>query len=286
MKELVVISGKGGAGKTSVLAALAGLAQNKVVVDCDVDAADLHLIFSPEVRKTFDFVGGKKASIVSEKCVGCGRCVEVCKFGAVSDSFKIDPVSCEGCGACYFQCPVSAIDFTPAVSGRWYESDTRFGKLVHARLGVAEENSGKLVSEIKSYARDIAEKEGCSLVLCDGSPGVGCAVIASVSCADMALVVIEPTLSGIHDAARVFELARRFGVTLAACVNKFDLNLRLTAEIRSFCEKNSAEVVGEIPYSKDFVAAMNAKKTVVEFNPESPAAREIKKMWKIISQKL
>jgi MinD superfamily P-loop ATPase len=192
-KELVIISGKGGTGKTSIVSSFATLAKNKIMVDCDVDAADLHLILKPEIIKTTEFFSGKKAEIIKEKCIQCGRCIEVCRFDAISSDFVVNEIGCEGCGTCFYQCPAGAVKFEQTKSGDWFESDTRFGKLIHAKLGIAEENSGKLVSEIRNYARLLAHREGQDLIIVDGSPGIGCPVIASISGASLVVVVTEPT---------------------------------------------------------------------------------------------
>jgi MinD superfamily P-loop ATPase len=278
MKELVVISGKGGTGKTSIVASLSALAKNLVMVDCDVDAADMHLILHPEIEKTIEFYGGKQAEILSELCNKCGRCIEVCRFDAISDDFIVDGIKCEGCGACYFNCPHNAIKFEQVKSGEWFESNTRFGKLIHAKLGIAEENSGKLVSEIRNYARLVAHRNNNDLIIADGSPGIGCPVIASISGATLVLIVTEPTLSGIHDAERVVKLADHFKIPVCVCINKYDLNFDLTKQIEEFCGKNNIEVVGEIPYSKEFTEAMIKGLSVVEYS-NSEVSGKIKTMW-------
>lgn len=306
MKELVIISGKGGTGKTSITASLANLAENKVMVDCDVDAADLHLILKPEIQKTTDFYAGKTAEINPELCTKCGRCIEVCRFNAVrsgsvengndefsfskthsiSKDFIVDEISCEGCGTCFYQCPANAIKFEQVKSGEWFESDTRFGKLIHAKLGIAEENSGKLVSEIKNHARLLAKQNNSELIIVDGSPGIGCPVIASISGAHLVVIVTEPTLSGIHDAERVLKLTQHFKIPASICINKYDLNLELTKKIEDFCKDKSIELVGKIPYDKVFTQAMINEQTIVEYAPDGEVSTRIKEMWNIISSKL
>jgi len=289
MKELVIISGKGGTGKTSITASLAALAEKAVVVDCDVDAADMHLVLEPEIQEKHYFFGGKEASIKENLCAQCGKCLEVCKFDAVkydqNNKFKIDEIACEGCGVCFKFCPADAITFEEKLSGEWYISKTRFGTLIHAKLGVAEENSGKLVSRIRNQARLSAKREGAELIIADGSPGIGCPVIASISGADAVLIVIEPTLSGIHDFKRVLELTRHFKIPACVCVNKFDLNEELTEEVEIFCEQNSIEIVGKIPYNKVFTEAMIKKLTIVEYSDDF-VSKEIKNMWKKLKNRL
>jgi len=285
VKELVIISGKGGTGKTSITASLAALAQNMVMVDCDVDAADMHLILKPEIEIKNDFYGGKSAAINQESCIKCGKCKDICKFDAVTNDFIIDGVKCEGCGVCYHFCPVNAIKFEEKLSGEWYESNTRFGKLVHAKLGVAEENSGKLVTKIRNHARLVAHKNNCNLIIVDGSPGIGCPVIASISGASLVLIVTEPTLSGIHDAERVFELTKHFKIQACICINKYDINLELTKKIEIFCTENKIELIGKIPYSKDFTNAQIKELTLIEYS-DGEVSKEIKNIWNKLENKL
>lgn len=286
MKELVIISGKGGTGKTSITATFATLAQNKVMVDCDVDAADLHLILKPAIEKTTEFYSGKTAEIQLELCLNCGRCIEVCRFDAIFDDFVIDPIKCEGCGTCFYQCPANAIKFEQNKSGDWFESNTRFGKLIHAKLGIAEENSGKLVSEIRNHARIVAHKNQNDLIIVDGSPGIGCPVIASISGAHLVVIVTEPTLSGIHDAKRVLELTQHFKIPACLCINKFDLNLELSGQMEEFCKEKGVELVGKVPYDKVFTQAMIKEQSIVEYQPEGQVSVKIKEMWNKISSKL
>ncbi len=278
MKEIVVISGKGGTGKTSIVASFSALAKNHVMVDCDVDAADMHLILHPEIEKTVEFYSGKQAEILPEQCKKCGRCIEVCKFDAVNSDFTVDEIKCEGCGTCYFNCPHNAIKFEQVKSGEWFESNTRFGKLIHATLGIAEENSGKLVSEIRNHARLVAKQNNNELILTDGSPGIGCPVIASISGAHLVLIVTEPTMSGIHDAKRVLELTQHFKIFAAVCINKHDLNPELTAQIEEFCFENKIKIAGKVPYSKEFTKAMIEGLSVVEYS-NSEVSEKIKDMW-------
>ncbi len=295
MKELVVISGKGGTGKTSIVASFAALAQSKVLADCDVDAADLYLVLEPEIEHTEDFSGGKRAGIITEKCVGCGACYEACRFEAVkrktdpdevvSMSFKIDPISCEGCGVCVRVCPVDAIAFEPAINGQWYSSITRHGPMVHARLGIAQENSGKLVSLVRNHAKKIAEENKLELVIIDGSPGIGCPVIASIAGADLVLVVTEPTQSGQHDLQRVSELTRHFGIKSMVCVNKWDLNPDVTADIEAQAQQNGVVVAGRVRYDNAVTEAQIKKLSVVEYSTNG-VAEDIRKLWRTVSSVL
>jgi MinD superfamily P-loop ATPase len=279
MKELVVVSGKGGTGKTSIVASFAALAKNAVLADCDVDAADLHLLLDPDIKQTHDFSGGKLAAVVAEKCIGCGRCREVCNFDAVrfdgprnemvEKTYTIDPTSCEGCGVCVHFCPVNAIEFEDAVNGQWYVSETRFGYMVHARLGVAQENSGKLVSLIRKKAKQIAVERGNKMIIVDGPPGIGCPVIASITGADLVVAVTEPTLSGRHDVERVADLTKHFGIPTAICVNKCDVNMELATEIHNAAEKWNLKTVGDIPYDPAVTKAQVAGMSIIEYSDGS-----------------
>ena len=287
MKELVVISGKGGTGKTSLTACFAAMAENKVMCDADVDAADLHLLLKPEIQRQTDFIGGNTAVIVSDRCTGCGICRDMCRFDAVAEDlagkFVIDPLDCEGCGVCVDFCPEKAIDFPENTCGQWFVSDTRFGPMVHARLGLAEENSGKLVTLIRQEARAIAEKANLGLIITDGPPGVGCPVIASIGGAAAILIVAEPTVSGMHDMDRAAELAMHFKVPGMVCVNKYDLNPEKTAEIERHAARYHMDVVGRIPFDPAFTYAMVEGRTVVEYAPEAEVSLKLKEIWKKIA---
>jgi MinD superfamily P-loop ATPase len=288
LKELVVISGKGGTGKTSIVASFAALAENAVLADCDVDAADLHLVLGPEVKQTSDFSGGKQASIVTQKCIGCGRCMDLCRFGAISfdgpandlvaRTFVVDPISCEGCKVCVQFCPVDAIEFKDSINGQWFISDTRFGPMVHARLGIAEENSGKLVTLIRKEAKRIADEQGKDLIIVDGSPGIGCPVIASIAGADLVLIVTEPTLSGKHDLERVAELARGFNIPILVCINKADINPEVANEIEADSKKHQTKPADRISYDNAFTQAQIAQSSVVEYG-KGVVCEEVKALW-------
>lgn len=282
MKEIVIISGKGGTGKTTITAAFAALAKNKVMADCDVDAADLHLILSPEIQHEEDFYSGKTAFIRENDCTECGKCVEVCQFDAISPNFVVDPVACEGCGVCVYFCPVDAIDFNENLSGHWFISNTRFGPMVHARLGIAEENSGKLVTLVRRQAKLLAEEQKADYIIVDGAPGIGCPVISSITGANAVLVVTEPTLSGRHDLERVVSLAAgHFQIPTFVCVNKFDLNEEMTDQIEKFCQEMNIGFVGKIGYDTIVTDAMVQAKTIVEFS-DGVIAKEIGLMWEKI----
>jgi MinD superfamily P-loop ATPase len=285
MKQLVIISGKGGTGKTIISASFASLALNKAMADCDVDAANLYLLLRPEIIETHQFSGGKQARINQEECTGCGECIEVCRFDAISKSnsedIVIDPLSCEGCAVCSHICPPSAIKMEDAISGELFISKTSYGPFVHARLGIGEESSGKLVSEVRKKAKDIAEKENLEYVIIDGPPGIGCPVIASLSGTDLALIITEPSISGIHDMKRVIETASHFNTKTACCINKFDINLQNTAKIENWCKKNSIPLLGKIPFDPKVTEAMVKTIPLLEYG-ESPASGEIKKIWQKI----
>ena len=286
MKELIVISGKGGTGKTSVIASFASLAERKVLCDADVDAADLHLILHPQVRMRANFKSGHTAEIDENKCTECGQCLDLCKFGAISDDFKVNPIDCEGCGVCVYFCPEKAIDFPENTCGEWFVSDTRFGPMVHARLGIAEENSGKLVSLVRQESKKLADEKNIDLILTDGPPGVGCPVIASIGGASAVLVVAEPTLSGIHDMERVIQLAKHFKVPAMVCINKFDLNRDLTRDIEAFAEGEGLSCLGQIPFDPIFTEAMVQGQTIFEYNTESEAGLAIRRIWENLSKHL
>jgi MinD superfamily P-loop ATPase len=285
MKELVIISGKGGTGKTSVAASLAVLAGRSVVADCDVDAADLHLILTPRVRERREFRSGNTAVIREPDCTGCGECLSLCRFDAVRKRegpggtavFAVDPASCEGCGVCVRFCPPAAVDFPERVSGEWMVSDTRAGPMVHARLNIAAENSGKLVSTVRREARRIAGEEGLALILVDGPPGIGCPVIASVTGASQVLIVTEPTVSGEHDLERVLALARHFKIPASVCVNKWDLNAGMTEQMERQAERAGARIAGRIRYDPSVTAAQMQEQAVVEI--PSPCAQDVRSVW-------
>jgi MinD superfamily P-loop ATPase len=280
MKQLTILSGKGGTGKTTTTASLAVLARNAVLADCDVDAPDLHMLLHPEVIKTQEFKGSKLAVIDKTKCDNCGFCREKCRFDAITEAIEVDPIACEGCGVCAAICPADAITMIERVSGYAYISKTKYGFMAHAVLNPGEANSGKLVTLVRQNARILSEKENSDLILIDGPPGIGCPVIASVTGVDVGLVVTEPTMSGIHDLERALQLLAHFNVTPLVAVNMHDINLDNTEKILRFCEENSIKVVGRIPFNPKVTEAMVNGKTIVEYAPESDVTKEIANIWK------
>jgi MinD superfamily P-loop ATPase len=283
MRELVVMSGKGGTGKTSLAAALGVLAgAEAVVADCDVDAADLHLLYRPVGGTVREFRGGKKARIDPDRCVACGVCFGGCRFDAIREengAFVVDATSCEGCSVCRHLCPEGAVTMIEARSGVWSVAKSRFGNwFVHARLDIGGENSGKLVARVKQEARRIAEENGIPLVLIDGPPGIGCPAISSISGAGHVLVVTEPTRSGAHDLARLVDLIESFGVEASCVVNKWDVNPEVAGEIERFCGAHRIEVLARIPYDPAFSNALRDGRTLVETN-ETKLVEVIVRIW-------
>ena len=282
MKELIVISGKGGTGKTSLLAAFASLAKNKVLCDADVDAADLHLITDPDILERHHFEAGHRASIDVSRCTACGLCRDLCRWDAIDEGYNVSPIRCEGCGVCVYFCPEKAVDFPLKTCGEWYASETRFGPMVHAMLGIAEENSGKLVTLVRQQAKKLAEDRGLDLILTDGPPGVGCPVIASIGGAHAVLMITEPTVSGKHDLERVAQLAYHFNVPAMVCVNKADINSESAGEIEKFVKEKDLYFLGQIPFDPIFTKAMVQGQTIFEYNGNSEAGQMIKQIWEKI----
>ena len=293
MIELVVCSGKGGTGKTSVAADLAALAGDFVLADCDVDAANLHLVLEPEIERTQPFLAGHLAIIQDEACLACGDCHDLCRFEAIEKiehagdvRYRVDPLACEGCGVCVHFCPVDAIDFPERLCGEWHVSRTRFGPLVHARLHVGAANSGKLVTLVRQQARLLAERTGADRLLVDGPPGIGCPTSAALTGADAALLVTEPSLSGLHDLARILEMTRHFDIPSMVCINKYDLSPQVGQRIEEHCRENGISVVGRIPYEPQVNEAQAAGLSLIEYAPESKAAGEIRAIWQRIERNL
>ncbi len=283
MKEITLISGKGGTGKTSLAGSFAALSSKAVFTDCDVDAANLSLILRPVIQETHEFIASKIASIRKEECSRCGLCLELCRFGAISEDFVVDPISCEGCGFCYYACPEEAIDYTDVVSGKWFISQTPYGPLVHARLGVAEENSGRLVTLVRNRAKEMGRDENLDLIITDGPPGIGCPVIASLAGANTALIVTEPSLSGVHDLERVLAVCRHFGVFASVCINRSDLDEENTQKIEKYCSQQAVPVVGKVPFDKVVTEAMVEGLSVVEFS-DGRVSKAIKEIWEKITK--
>lgn len=286
MREVVIISGKGGTGKTSLTAAFAHLAKNKVICDLDVDAPDLHILLNPQVKHEEAFVSGHIAIIDQDRCTGCGTCLEMCRFGAVIDrgvTCSINPLDCEGCKVCVVFCPEKAIDFPDRHCGTWYKSQTRFGPMIHAQLFPGQENSGLLVSRLKKEARLEAEKIGADLLLCDGSPGIGCPVISSLSQAHLAVIVTEPTPSGVHDLKRVAKLCEHFRIQVAVVVNKHDLNLEHTKNIEDLCQEKGYTLVGLLPHDPMVTEAMVQHKAITEYN-DTNFGDQVRKIWETITK--
>jgi len=286
IKELIVLSGKGGTGKTSLLGAFASLATDKVLCDADVDAADLYLILEPEIRKRQDFQEGHRAVIDQDRCTECGLCRDLCRFHAISPDFKVDPIECEGCGVCVHFCPVDAIDFPTKTCGELFISETRCGPMVHARLGIAEDNSGKLVTLTRKEARELAKNRDLGLILTDGPPGLACPVIASIAGATAVLIVTEPTLSGHHDMDRVVELANHFEIPASICVNKYDLNPDMTGVIEQYAKERGLPILGRIPFDPIFTKAMVQNRTVIEYDGRSQAAQALRDIWEEVISSL
>lgn len=288
VQELAVISGKGGTGKTSIVASFAALSRNSVLADCDVDAANLHLVLDPHILRRNEFMGGKRARVKPGHCTACGKCEELCRFdaiffdgpgnGVVEKTFRVDPAACEGCGVCAWFCAEGAMEFGPVVNGEWFLSETRHGPMVHAKLWVAEENSGKLVSTVRTNAKSIAEERGLELVLIDGSPGIGCPVIASVTGATLVLAITEPTLSGLHDLKRVAELTRHFGIPTLVCINKWDLNPEVCEQIEDWARGRGLGLAGRVRYDQAFTEAQIGGMAVVEYGQDG-CATDLRAVW-------
>ena len=268
------------------MAAFASLAKTKVLCDADVDAADLHLITNPRIIRRNDFQAGNTAVINNDLCTECGLCREMCRWDAIGDSYEVNSIGCEGCGVCVHFCPETAIEFPENTCGEWFVSDTRCGPMVHARLGIAEENSGKLVTLVRQEARKLANDRNIGLILTDGPPGVGCPVIASIGGASAVLIVTEPTVSGKHDMKRVVQLAAHFNIPALVCVNKFDLNLELTREIETYAEEKGIVCLGRIPFDQIFIKAMIQAQTILEYNTDSKAGQATKEIWQRLSTEL
>jgi MinD superfamily P-loop ATPase len=281
--EIAVISGKGGTGKTTVCAALGYIADEVVMADCDVDAPDLHILLNPSIKEETNFIASKIAVIDDTKCTECGLCEQACRFKAISNS-TIDPISCEGCSVCELVCPEDAIQMVDRQSGHLYDSDTRIGHMAHAKLLPGEGNSGRLVTEVRKLASKIANENEIPIVLIDGSPGIGCPVIATLTGIKLGIIVTEPTMSGIHDMQRVLELMKRFRVTATVIINKFDLNLENTEDIERFCAENGVTVLGRIKFDPIMTKSMVAAQTLPEFAPDHEITLLLRKIWRQVNE--
>jgi len=300
VKQLVILSGKGGTGKTSVAAAFAHLAMEgssrvrAVLADADVDAANLELVLDPQPLETHEFIGGSVAVIDADKCTNCGNCAQVCRFDAISPCLpvtgspchKVDPIACEGCAACVYQCPEEAIHMAPQLAGHWFRSDSRYGPLFHAALRPAQENSGKLVTLVKQQARLLALDGGYDAVIVDGPSGIGCPVISAAAGADLALIVAEPTAAGIHDMARVLATAAHFRVPALVCINKADIYPEGTARIEAYCFEHGVKIVGRIPFDATVTQAMVQGQPATAYQPDSSASRALSEVWQRIAARL
>ncbi len=291
--RIAVASGKGGTGKTSLTASFASLSEDGVLADCDVDAADLHLLTDPENKNGGLFSGGSIATIDQDKCTSCGRCYEECRFDSIIEEkkdeelrYEIDEVECEGCGVCDIVCPEDAVEIEDAINGEWFISETRFGEMSHAKLGIAEENTGRLVTLVKENAEGLGSAEN-DMTLIDGAPGTGCPVIASLTGSDYAVVVTEPTVSGIHDMERVLDVTEHFGIRSGIVINKADLNEEMTERLEKIAKEGDVEVLGKIPYDNAFTDAQMEGLSVVEYvkedNSISSAMRDI---WKKVEGRI
>ena len=293
MKQILILSGKGGSGKTSVSASLAHLAHQDtlrtVLADADVDAANLELLLSPTILEEHEFIGGKTASINPELCIGCGICQSVCRFDAVlenNDLYSIDPVACDGCASCMHQCPVDAITLEAQKAGTWFRSECRFGPLFHAALLPAQDNSGKLVALVKQQARQLAELEEYPLMIADGPPGIGCPVIAAMSGVDLALIIAEPSLAGVHDMQRAVEITQHFRIPVVVCINKADIYLEGSELIAAYCQEQGIDLVGKIPFDSQVTEAMVNGQPITVYMPDAPAAVELAKLWAALKSRI
>jgi MinD superfamily P-loop ATPase len=287
MDEITILSGKGGTGKTTLAAALTSIAKNTVFCDNDVDAANLHLILQPKVKEKYTFDSGWVVNVNEEKCNDCRICLDYCRFDAISynekEKIQINLFQCEGCRLCERICPMKAITSVKNKNNYWYVSDTRFGTLVHARLGPGEENSGKLVTQVRKKAAEIATNTSAGFIINDGPPGIGCPVISALTGTNKVLIVIEPTLSGLHDAQRLVDLIYMFNIKIYAVINKYDINKKVTRKIEKYLQGNNIPVIGKIPFNTDLVKTMIYKKTIVEYKPESEITGIIRNIWQKIS---
>ena len=286
MKELVIVSGKGGTGKTTITASLTALASDPIIADCDVDAPNLHLLLGPDIQFSEEFIESKVAVINPELCTQCGVCESACKFDAISSTFQVDPILCEGCGVCFISCPVNAIEMQERLSGYIYTSKTNYGPMAHALLLPGESNSGKLVTRVRVLASKLAEKHERDLILTDGPPGIACAAIATITGASAGLVVTEPTVPAIHDLKRVLELFQHFRIPVMVLINKADLNIQKSKEITDYCQRNYIPLVGQMDYDLKMYEAVVAGRPIVEYAPSNKLSKALKAIWKRVEKQL
>lgn len=279
---MTVVSGKGGTGKTTALACFAALAENKVVADCDVDAANLYLVLHPDVIESGDFYGAKIAVRDDSLCQQCGECQRRCRFGAITTE-AVDELACEGCGICVLACPHQALQLQTISCGKWFLSNSQYGPMAHAKLLPGAESSGRLVSIVRQKAEDVALAQGLPLILIDGSPGIGCTTIAALADVDLALIVTEPSLSGIHDMQRTVELIGHFGIRAAVLINKADINQENTQRIRNYCAERGLDIVGELPYDETVTEALAKQVPLVEYQ-DGPVAKGLRQAWSRLEQ--
>jgi len=286
--EIAVISGKGGTGKSSISAAFATLSEEVVLADCDVDAANLYLLFNPTHEEDEVFISGQKAVIDYKICTNCGICLEYCRFDAISVSegrVEISEISCDGCVLCSRICPVTAIKMIPSDKSRLITGSFRNGKMVYGRLAPGEENTGKLVNMVREKAKKLSEKYSIKTIILDGPPGIGCPVISTITGADKVVIVTEPTISGLHDMQRALDIVRKFSLKAYVIINKFDLNSSMSNEIQRWCKENGVTVAGKLAFDPDMVEAMVQGKSITEFNPDLKISIAIKKIWnKLLKQ--
>jgi MinD superfamily P-loop ATPase len=286
MHELVVLSGKGGTGKTSLVGALSALAGNQVLCDADVDAADLHLLLEPTILERHDFYAGHRAVIREDACLKCGDCLNWCRFEAITEDFWVNPLLCQGCGVCRRLCPAEAVDFPENLCGEWFISETRLGPLVHARLGIAAENSGKLVALVRQEARRVAENQARGWIITDGPPGIGCPVIASLGDASAVLIVTEPSRSGQHDLKRIAALVEHFRLPSFVLVNKADLHWPSARAIRRFCDLKGYHFLGYLPFTPSFTQAQVEGKTILEYDNNERIKLVLVGLWEKLRQEI
>ena len=286
MKELVIVSGKGGTGKTSIAASLAALATNSIMADCDVDAPNLHLLLAPEIKSSEEFIEAKVAVIDSELCTGCGACEAACRFDAISPEFQVDPILCEGCGVCFISCPSNAIEMNDRLSGYIYSSETKYGPMAHALLLAGESNSGKLVTRVRQLASELAQQHERDLIIIDGPPGIACEAISAITGASAGLVVTEPTVAAIHDLQRILDLFQHFNSPAMVLINKADLNISKTNEIKDYCKQKGIPVVGKLNYDTIMYKAVVRGRPIVEYAPTHELAKSLKTIWRKVEEQL